>query len=116
MAAQRIRLTTPVRIVLDALAHADPDSPLWGYKLTELTGLGSGTIYPIMERLEAGNYVVAWLETPKPANRPPRRVYDLTNACRQLSTTQRAAGRRPAHWPPPAPPGPPPRGPTPRRP
>src|ERR1700691_827013 len=99
MAAQRIRLTTPVRIVLDALAHVGPDSPLWGYKLTELTGLGSGTIYPIMERLEAGNYVVAWLETPKPADRPPRRFYDLTNAGRELAATERAAMRRPAYWP-----------------
>src|SRR5260370_41376398 len=105
MAAQRIRLTTPVRIVLDALAHADPDSPLWGYKLTELTGLGSGTIYPIMERLEAGNYVVAWLETPKPANRPPRRVYHLNNTGRGLSATAAAGVGGPGHWPAPPPPG-----------
>ena len=51
VAPPRIRMTTPVRMVLDALAHADPDAPLWGYKLTEVTGLGSGTIYPILERL-----------------------------------------------------------------
>jgi hypothetical protein len=44
MIGPRIRMTTPVRLVLDALAHAGPDDPLWGYKLCELTGLGSGTI------------------------------------------------------------------------
>jgi hypothetical protein len=39
-------MTTPVRMILDALAHADPDAPLWRYKLAELIGLGSGAIYP----------------------------------------------------------------------
>jgi DNA-binding PadR family transcriptional regulator len=84
-------MTTPVRIVLDALAHADPDSPLWGYRLTELTGLGSGTIYPIMERLEGGKYVSARMETPKPADRPPRRFYELTSTGRQLAADAEAS-------------------------
>lgn len=85
MAAPRIRMTTPVRMVLNALAHSDSDAPLWGYKLTELTGLGSGTIYPIMERLERAGYVSATVETPRPADRPPRRFYELTGAGRQLA-------------------------------
>ena len=88
-------MTTPVRMVLDALAHADPDAPLWGYKLTEITGLGSGTIYPIMERLEAGKYVSARVETPRPADRPPRRFYELTGTgCELVASAQ---WRRP--WP-----------------
>jgi PadR family transcriptional regulator PadR len=91
MASPRIRLTTPVRMVLDALAHADPGSPLWGYKLAELTGLGSGTIYPIMERLESGKYVTARVETPKPADRPPRRFYELTGTGLQLAADSRAS-------------------------
>ena len=78
-------MTTPVRMVLDALAHAKPDAPLWGYKLTELTGLGSGTVYPIMERLESGGYVSAQVETPRPADRPPRRFYELTGTGRELA-------------------------------
>jgi PadR family transcriptional regulator, regulatory protein PadR len=85
MASPRIRLTTPVRMVLDALAHADPDAPLWGYKLTELTRLGSGTIYPIMERLEAAGHVRAYWEEPRPADRPPRRFYELTGTGRELA-------------------------------
>jgi PadR family transcriptional regulator, regulatory protein PadR len=87
MASTRIRLTTPVRMVLDALAHAGPDDPLWGYKLTELTGLGSGTIYPIMERLESSGYVTARVETPRPADRPRRRFYELTGTGRQLAAS-----------------------------
>ena len=81
-------------MVLDALAHADPNSPLWGYKLTELTGLGSGTIYPIMERLETGKYVSAKVEMPRPADRPPRRFYELTGTGRQLAADAQAAGKR----------------------
>ena len=84
-------MTTPVRLVLDALAHADPDAPLWGYKLTELTGLGSGTIYPIMERLEAGKYVTGRVETPRPGDRPPRRFYELTGTGRQLVAIPQAS-------------------------
>jgi PadR family transcriptional regulator, regulatory protein PadR len=89
-------MTTPIRLVLDALAHADPDDPLWGYKLTELTGLGSGTIYPILERLEAGMYVSARVETPRPGDRPPRRFYELTGTGRQLAAT--AVAGKPAGW------------------
>ncbi len=86
-------MTTPVRLVLDALAHGQPDDPLWGYKLTELTGLGSGTIYPILERLEAGKYVTARVETPRPADRPPRRFYELTGTGCELAAG--AAATRP---------------------
>ena len=89
-------MTTPVRLVLDALAHAKPDDPLWGYKLTELTGLGSGTIYPIMERLEAAKYVSARVETPRPADRPPRRFYELTGAGLELAANARRGRTRPA--------------------
>jgi PadR family transcriptional regulator PadR len=101
MTRPHIRMTTPVRLVLDALVHAGPDDPLWGYKLTELTGLGSSTIYPIMERLESGGYVTAWVETPRPADRPPRRFYELTGTGIELAAEARKAGmRRAASWTP----------------
>ena len=96
MASQRIRMTTPVRLVLGALAHAGADDPLWGYKLCELTGLGSGTVYPIMERLERGRYVTARVETPRPVDRPPRRFYELTGTGRELVASARAAKARSA--------------------
>ena len=73
---------------------------MWGYRLCELTGLGSGTIYPIMERLETGKYVSAHVETPRPADRPPRRFYELTGTGRELAASARATKRRPALWAP----------------
>jgi PadR family transcriptional regulator, regulatory protein PadR len=85
MTPPRIRLTTPVRLVLDVLAHAKSDEPVWGYRLCEITFLGSGTIYPILERLEAAEHVRAYWEEPRPADRPPRRFYELTGTGRELA-------------------------------
>lgn len=85
MAPPRIRLTTPVRHVLEAFAHAQSGDPLWGYRLCEITTLGSGTIYPILERLEAAGHVRAYWEEPRPADRPPRRFYELTGTGRELA-------------------------------
>lgn len=93
MAAPRIRMTTPVRLVLDALAQTRPNELMWGYRLCELTGLGSGTVYPILERLESAGHVSARRETPRPADRPPRRFYELTGTGVELAATART--RRP---------------------
>jgi PadR family transcriptional regulator len=59
--------------------------------LSEVTGLGSGTVYPILERLEKAGHVSAWKESPPPADRPPRRFYELTGAGRQLAASARPA-------------------------
>ena len=88
MTTQRIRMTTPVRLVLDAMAHVDPGELMWGYRLCEQTGLGPGTIYPILERLEAAGHVSARWETPRPTDRPPRRFYEITGTGRQLAASR----------------------------
>jgi PadR family transcriptional regulator, regulatory protein PadR len=82
-------MTTPVRLVLDALAHAEQDELVWGYRLCEQTGLGSGTVYPILERLTAAGYVTSSTETPRPADRPSRRFYELTSTGRQVAARVR---------------------------
>src|SRR5262245_61749905 len=95
MAPPRIRLTTPVRLVLDALAQARLDEPVWGYRLCEITLLGSATVYPILERLEAAGHLRAHWEEPRPADRPPRRFYELTGTGRELAAEAlRAPARR----------------------
>src|SRR5579863_8821075 len=90
MTIPRMRLTTPVRLVLDAMAHAGPDDLMWGYRLCELTGLGSGTVYPILERLESAGHVSARREEPRPSDRPPRRFYELTGTGTELAIAARA--------------------------
>jgi DNA-binding PadR family transcriptional regulator len=71
------RLTTPTRLVLAALR--DADQPIWGFEICRITGLKSGTIYPILNRLNGHGWVEAWLEDSPHPGRPPRRFYQLTD-------------------------------------
>lgn len=64
---------------LAVLADAGTD---WrhGYDITAQSGLKSGTLYPLLMRLEAAGQLEArWEESPI-AGRPPRHVYRLTDA------------------------------------
>ncbi len=50
----------------------------YGYDLAQLTGLSSGTLYPILMRLcERGWLDSRWQPSPAPG-RPPRHLYRLT--------------------------------------
>lgn len=53
-----------------------------GYRLSQLTGLKSGTLYPLLIRLEEQGFLESrWQETERPG-RPPRHVYRLTRTGR----------------------------------
>lgn len=63
--------------VLAALTEAGAD---WrhGYDIAAQAGLKSGTLYPLLLRLESQGYLEAqWQESPLPG-RPPRHAYRLT--------------------------------------
>jgi PadR family transcriptional regulator, regulatory protein PadR len=65
-----------VRIFLD-----DPAVPVYGFDLMQQTRLPSGTIYPILARLERAGWITGQLEAPGEASRegrPRRRLYCLT--------------------------------------
>lgn len=70
------RMTTTTRLVLDALLRAD--EPVWGLRIAEAAGLGSGTVYPILYRLTSHQWVTASVETTPHPGRPPRHYYALT--------------------------------------
>ncbi|MEV4756693.1 PadR family transcriptional regulator [Micromonospora sp. NPDC049559] len=74
-----VRVTTAVARVLAAFL-ADPAAERYGLDLIGATGLPSGTIYPILVRLEQAGWVDrAWEEIdPVAAGRPARRYYRLT--------------------------------------
>ncbi|MCI4061946.1 PadR family transcriptional regulator [Micromonospora sp. R77] len=99
-----MRITVPVAKVLSALL-AEPDSEQYGLDLMRLTGLPSGTLYPVLHRLrEAGWLTADWEEVePSAAGRPARRYYRLTaegaRDARQALAELRALdpGGRPAH-------------------
>jgi DNA-binding PadR family transcriptional regulator len=59
-----------------------------GFDVMDATGLPSGTVYPILRRLDALGYVRSRWEKPGEARReqrPPRRYYELTGAGRALA-------------------------------
>ena len=82
---RRSRALSPhARAVLEAFAEA---SEAWrhGYDLVRLTGLKTGTLYPLLIRLEAQGYLEAEWQPPAGPGRPPRHAYRLTAAGIQLA-------------------------------
>jgi PadR family transcriptional regulator PadR len=68
-------------------------SQIWrhGYDLSKETGLGSGTLYPLLIRLsEQGLLESRWQEADRPGL-PPRHVYRLTAAGLALAQQQEIA-------------------------
>jgi DNA-binding PadR family transcriptional regulator len=74
-----VRVTVPTARVLAALL-AEPDADRYGLDLMQATGLASGTLYPILHRLQESGWVsAAWEEIdPSAQGRPARRYYRLT--------------------------------------
>lgn len=73
------RVTYPTACVLQALANGKA----FGLEIVEYTGLPSGTVYPILRRLERYRLVRSKWEAPVEASgnrRPRRRNYQLTAA------------------------------------
>lgn len=90
----KIRLTMPTRLVLDLLLGADHDDPPWGYRITEKTDLGPGTVYPILERLEQAGWITGEWEDGTPEGRPRRRFYSISGAGRMEYAAAQASRRR----------------------
>ncbi|PPK68005.1 helix-turn-helix transcriptional regulator [Actinokineospora auranticolor] len=75
------RMTQPTQAVLRVLL-ADPAAEFYGLELGARAGLPSGTVHPILARLEACGWVDSrWEEVdPRVEGRPRRRYYRLTGA------------------------------------
>ncbi|HKH90390.1 MAG TPA: PadR family transcriptional regulator [Gemmatimonadaceae bacterium] len=74
-----VRLTRSTTLVLVALARGVRH----GFDLLDETGLESGTVYPILRRLERAGLVRSRWEAVQRARaegRPPRRYYELSGA------------------------------------
>lgn len=71
-----VRATPQVGKVL-AVFMADPSKEWFGREIMQLTGLNSGTLYPILERLELAGWLVSQWK-PNPGRGVPRRFYELT--------------------------------------
>jgi|SRR5215469_5472257 len=74
-----VKLTGPLERVLRVLV-ADPAAPHYGYDLMKATRLASGTLYPMLARLQQDGLVDSRWEdrSPDAGGRPPRKYYQLT--------------------------------------
>jgi PadR family transcriptional regulator PadR len=77
---QSPRMTLQTQLVLRALLE-EPSKERYGLELCAMVGLPSGTIYPILARLEQVGWIESAWEDPathQKAGRPARRFYRMT--------------------------------------
>jgi PadR family transcriptional regulator, regulatory protein PadR len=78
MRMTRIRRPSAHTLALLAALMAQPRGWQYGYQLAQITGLQSGTLYPILMRLcERALLESKWQASAQPG-RPPRHMYRLT--------------------------------------
>jgi PadR family transcriptional regulator len=89
-------MTMATQLVLRALL-ADPADELYGSEIGDAAGLMSGTVHPILARLEAAGWVDSrWEDVdPRAAGRPARRYYRLTGEGVQQARAALAKAPRP---------------------
>ncbi|HEU0016501.1 MAG TPA: PadR family transcriptional regulator [Longimicrobium sp.] len=85
----RVNITYPTTLVLQALSTGST----YGFEIMDATGLPSGTVYPLLRRLERLACVEARWEDEEQASRegrPARRHYQLTGEGREVLARGRA--------------------------
>jgi DNA-binding PadR family transcriptional regulator len=90
-------MTIPTQLVLEALLD-DPRAERYGLEIGEAAGLRSGTVHPILARLEAYGWLASrWEDIDASAEgRPARRYYKLTADGAHAAQTALARAHRPA--------------------
>ena len=72
-----MNLTGPLERVLRVFL-ADITAQRYGYDLMKAAGLKSGTLYPLLGRLQEQGLVTSHWEADTEPGRPPRKYYQLT--------------------------------------
>src|SRR5690349_13768855 len=86
------RLSQPAADVLELFVD-QPDDELWGRRVIELTGIPSGSLYPILHTLVERRHLVAmWepMDEAAEAARRPRRLYRLNPDSASAETARQA--------------------------
>ncbi|MCG8917991.1 PadR family transcriptional regulator [Actinokineospora sp. PR83] len=97
MAGPPFRITAATLDVLEALLG--PDDQLYGLKIAQNAGRKTGSVYPILARLEEAGWVVSEWELDEPSARGPRRRFyrlspDGLGGARALLVEHRGAVRQ----------------------
>ena len=94
----RLRISPQTLDLLNALLD-QPAEWRHGYALSQLTGIASGTLYPILMRLEKLRWLETKWEEPK-GGRPPRHLYRLTSGARAWAREELQDARARKVWKP----------------
>jgi PadR family transcriptional regulator len=88
---QDLDITPKMAMVLKVFLE-DLDQPRYGFELMKLTGMASGSLYPMLARLEAAGWLTRGKEDidPHTAGRPPRTNYTITGAAVSAARVQLA--------------------------
>lgn len=95
----RLRISPQTLFLLEALL-VHPTRWHHGYALSQQTGLASGTLYPILMRLEKRQWLETRWEEPCVTGRPPRHLYRLTSDGREWAREEMADARARKVWKP----------------
>jgi PadR family transcriptional regulator, regulatory protein PadR len=83
-------MTGPLERVLAAFL-TDPAAARYGYDLMRAARLPSGTLYPLLARLEQQRLVASAWETPQQEGQRPRKYYRLTGEGIRVARLELAA-------------------------
>ena len=86
----KLRLSPQTLLVLDAFL-VQPEEWKYGYDLSRVTGLKSGTLYPILMRLAGNQLLETQWESGEPG-KPPRHMYRFTPDGLRYARANAAAG------------------------
>jgi PadR family transcriptional regulator, regulatory protein PadR len=73
---------TPQTIAVLRILLATPTTPRYGLEIAREAGLKTGTLHPILARLQRAGWIESFWETPadhEDQGRPRRRYYSFTN-------------------------------------
>ena len=92
-------MTAPLERVFRVFLD-DPVAPRYGYDLMKAAAVPSGTLYPLLARLEQDGLVTSGWAVPQIAGQRPRRYYRLTSEGATVARVElarlSAGGRAPA--------------------
>ena len=95
----RLRVSPQTLSILETLL-VRPAEWHHGYALSQRTGIASGTLYPVLMRLEKLHWLETRWEEPKNTGRPPRHLYRLTSQARAWAREELQDARARKIWKP----------------
>jgi PadR family transcriptional regulator, regulatory protein PadR len=95
----RLRLSHQTLDILEALL-ARPSQWHYGYAISRQTSIPSGTLYPILMRLDKSGWLETRWEDAPTAGRPPRHLYRLTGNGREWAREELRFAQQREFWKP----------------